>query len=140
MRKRPTELQVELMMSSGDAHGVIFDVDGVLRWASLRRVLGRLRALRTTSLLDRRSMLAMPRLRRARPAELGRAPVFYLAAFPGLAARPVTNLLLRDGYPRGTLLTTGHDFEPRWLLGGSRSRKLAALERLTDRMPNVRWV
>ena len=38
-------------------HGVIFDVDGVLRWGSLRRLVGRLRALRTTSLRDRRSML-----------------------------------------------------------------------------------
>ena len=35
-------------MSSDDARGVIFDVDGVLRWGSLRRLLGRLRALRTT--------------------------------------------------------------------------------------------
>ena len=70
------------MMSSGDAHGVIFDVDGVLRWGSLRRLLGRLRALRTTSLRDRRSMLAMPRLVRALSADLGSAPVFYLTDFP----------------------------------------------------------
>ena len=74
-------------MSSGDAHGVIFDVDSVLRWGSLRRLLGRLRALRTTSLRDRRSMLAMPRLVRALSADLDSAPVFYLTAFPIVLAQ-----------------------------------------------------
>ena len=69
-------------MTTGDAHGVIFDVDSVLRVGSLRRQLGRLRALRTTSLRDRRSMLAMPRLVRALSADLDGAPVFYLTAFP----------------------------------------------------------
>jgi phosphatidylserine/phosphatidylglycerophosphate/cardiolipin synthase-like enzyme len=128
------------MMSSGDAHGLIFDVDGVLRWGSLRRQLGRLRALRTTSLRDRRSMLAMPRLVRALSADLGGAPVFYLTAFPILLSRPITNLLLRDGYPPGTLLTTGHSFAPRWVVGGSRVRKLARIDQVADRMPNVRWV
>jgi hypothetical protein len=127
-------------MSNGDAHGVIFTVDSVLRLGSLRRQLGRLRALRTTSLRDRRSMLAMPRLVRALSADLDNAPVFYLTAFPIELARPITNLLTRDGYPSGTLLTTGRAFAPRWLVGGSRARKLAGIERLADRMPNVRWV
>jgi len=127
-------------MSSGDAHGVIFNVDSVLRWGSLRRLLGRLRALRTMSLRDRRSMLAMPRLVRAVSADLGDAPVFYLTAFPRLLARPIANLLRGDGYPSGTLLTTGHNFRPRWLVGGSGARKLAGVEYLADRMPNVRWV
>ena len=123
-------------MSSDDAQGVIFDVDGVLRWGSLRRLLGRLRALRTTSLRDRRSMLAMPRLVRAVSADLGGAPVFYLTAFPKVLARPITRLLGRDGYPSGTLLTTGRSFAPRWIVGGSRARKLAGIEHLADRMPN----
>ena len=92
------------MMSSGDAHGVIFDVDAVLRWGSLRRLLGRLRALRTTSLRDRRSMLAMPRLVRALSADLGGAPVVYLTAFSNVLARPMTRLPGRDGYPSGTLV------------------------------------
>ena len=127
-------------MSSGDAHGVIFNVDSVLRVGSLRRLLGRLRALRTTSLRDRRSMLAMPRLVRALSADLDNAPVFYVTVFPIVLARPITNLLKRDGYPSGTLLTTGRSFTARWVVGGSRSRKLAGIERLADRMPNVRWV
>ena len=78
------------MMTSGDAHGVIFNVDSVLRLGSLRRQLGRLRALRTTSLRDRRSMLAMPRLVRALSADLDSAPVFYLTAFPIVLAKPIT--------------------------------------------------
>ena len=127
-------------MSSGDAHGVIFDVDGVLRWGSLRRLLGRLRALRTTSLRDRRSMLAMPRLVRALSADLGGAPVVYLTAFSKVLARPMTRLLGRDGYPSGTLVTTGRSFVPRWVVGGSGARKLAGIEQLADRMPAVRWV
>src|SRR4051794_18256368 len=128
------------MMTSGDAHGVIFNVDSVLRMGSLRRQLGRLRALRTTNLRDRRSALAMPRVVRALSADLDSAPVFYLTAFPIVLARPITNLLIRDGYPSGTLLTTGRSFALRWVVGGSRTRKLAGIERLADRMPNVRWV
>jgi hypothetical protein len=72
----------EFVMTSGVAHGVIFNVDSVLRLGSLRRLLGRLRALRATSLRDRRSMLAMSRLVRALSADLDGAPVFYLTAFP----------------------------------------------------------
>jgi phosphatidate phosphatase APP1 len=106
---------------------------------SLRRVLGRLSALRTTSLRDRRSMPAMPRLVRALSADLGGAPVVYLTAFSKVLARPMTRLLGRDGYPSGTLVTTGHSFVPRWVVGGSGARKLAGIERFVDRTP-VRWV
>ena len=127
-------------MTSGDAHGVIFNVDSVLRMGSLRRQLARLRALRTTSLRDRRSMLAMPRLVRALSTDLDSAPVFYLSAFPIVLAKPITALLKRDGYPSGTLVTTGRSFTARWVFGGSRTRKLAGIDGLADRMPNVRWV
>src|SRR3954449_411438 len=122
------------------AYAVVFDADGVLRWGSLRRQLGRLSALNTTSIQDRRSILALPRLVRALSADLDDVQVFYLTAFSSVATRLITTLLLRDGYPSGTLLTTGRRFVPQWLLGGSRARKLARLERLADRMPNVRWV
>ena len=127
-------------MAIGDAHGVIFDVDGVLRWGSLRRLFGRLRALRASAPQDRRSMLAMPRVVRALSADLGDAPVFYLTSLSRVLAGPITNLLDRDRYPSGTLLTTGRSFVPRWLFEGSRARKLAAIDDLADRVPNVRWV
>jgi len=71
-------------MTTRDVHGVIVDVDGGLRWTSIRRVVGRLLALRTTALRDRRSMLAMPRLVRALAADLGDAPVYYVTNFATL--------------------------------------------------------
>ena len=73
-------------------------------------------------------MLAMPRLVRALSADLDGAPVFYLTAFPIVLAEPITALLERDGYPSGTLLTTGRSFAARWVFGGSRARKLAGIE------------
>ena len=82
-------------------------------------------------------MLAMPRLVRALSADLDGAPVFYLTAFPIVLAKPITTLLGRDGYPSGTLLTTGRSFTARWVFGGSRTRKLAGIEHLADRMPNA---
>ena len=127
-------------MTSGDAYAVIFNVDSVLRLGSVRRQLGRLRALRTTSLRDRRSMLAMPRLVRALSADLDSAPVFYVTAFPIVLAKQIRALLKRDGYPSGTLVTTGRSFTAQWVFGGSRARKLAGIERLADSMPHVRWV
>ena len=41
---------------------------------------------------------------------------------------------------RARLLTTGRSFVPRWVVGGSRARKLAGIEDLADRMPDTRWV
>ena len=84
----------------------LVDVDGVLRLGTLRRQLGRLWALRSMSFRDRRSILAMPRLIRALSADLGDAPVFYLTALPMGLARPITNLLIGDGYPSGTRCDT----------------------------------
>jgi phosphatidylserine/phosphatidylglycerophosphate/cardiolipin synthase-like enzyme len=121
-------------------YGLLFDVDGVLRLGTLRRQLGRMRALRSMSFRDRRSILAMPRFIRAMSADLGGAPVFYLTGLPIGLARPVTRLLIDDGYPSGTLLPTGRGFAPRWIVGGSRVRKTAAIERLAERAPELRWV
>ncbi len=127
-------------MTGGSAHAVIFDVDGVLRWTSLRRVLGRIRELRSTSPQDRRSMLAMPHLVRTLSTDLDEAPVFYLTAFSSLMTRPITEVLGRDGYPPGVLLTTGRRFVPRWLVDGGGDRKRAALDSLATGMPDTRWV
>ncbi|WP_205346955.1 phosphatase domain-containing protein [Pseudonocardia broussonetiae] len=120
------------------ARAVVFDVDGVLRWGSLRRLVGRLRALGTSSPRDRRSMLAMPRVVRALSVDLGEAPVHYVTGFPALLARPITDLLRRDGYPSGTVLTTGRG--PALGPAGRAARKLRAVESIADRMPGVRWV
>ena len=81
----------------------------------------------------------MPRLIRALSAGLGGAPVFYLTSFSIRLARPV-KMLVDDGYPAGTLVPTGQGFAPRFMVGGSRKRKLTAIERLAERMPELRWV
>ena len=48
--------------------------------------------------------------------------------FRVLVARPIMKLLRRDGYPPGALLPTGRSLVPRWVFGGSKTRKLAGLE------------
>ena len=65
------------MNAEQQRYGLLFDVDGVLRLGTPRRQLGRIRALRSMSFLDRRSILAIPRLVRALSTDLGGAPVFY---------------------------------------------------------------
>ena len=127
-------------MTSGPV-GVIYDVDGVLRLATPRRQVRRMRGvLLSRSPHDRRSVQAMAPLVRALVTELDEPPVFYLTGLPFPMAPTITGLLERDGHPSGTLVTTGPDYSPRWLLGGSRSGKLAAVEHLAGRLPQVRWV
>jgi hypothetical protein len=128
------------MMSGDTSYGVLFDVDGVLRIGTPRRQLHRIRALLGSSPRDRRSVLGMPRLIRALSADLGGAPVFYLTSFSMRLARPVRKMLVDDGYPAGTLLPTGRGYWPRFMVGGSRKRKLTAIERLAERLPERRWV
>jgi hypothetical protein len=38
------------------------------------------------------------------------------------------------------LLTTGHRFAPRWVVGGQQGAQASAIELVADRMPNVQWV
>ena len=127
-------------MTSGPV-GVIYDVDGVLRLATPRRQVRRMRGvLLSRSPHDRRSVQAMAPLVRALVTELDEPPVFYLTGLPFPMAPAITGLIERDGHPSGTLITTGPDYSPRWLLGGSRLSKLAAVEHLAGRLPQVRWV
>jgi phosphatidate phosphatase APP1 len=118
--------------------GVIFDVDGVLRLATLRRQLRRVRALLIRSTHDLRSVQGMPHVLRSVVADRPGAPVFYLTALPINLARPLTGLLRRDGYPSGTALMAGRALVLRWLLGGGIAHKRAAVERLADRQGSRR--
>jgi len=120
--------------------GLVYDVDGVLRIAPLPRQIGRLRALVAASPRDRRSLLGMPRLVRVLAEKDPGIPVFYLTALPVRLARPLTQLLHRDGYPAGTALMAGGALVSEWLLGVGSSRKRAALDRLARRHPHLRWV
>lgn len=120
--------------------GVVYDVDGVLQIAHLRRQFGRIRALLRRDGRDRRSVLGMPRLIQSVTESFPEAPVFYLTAVPTRFARRVHNVLRRDGYPPGTVLTSGHLLTLRWLLGAGLDRKRAELDRLAEQHPQLRWV
>lgn len=120
--------------------GVIFDVDGVLPLATVSRQLRRLRALLIRSIHDLRSVQGMPHVLRSLAADRPGVPVFYLTALPVNLVRPLASLLRRDGYPSGTALMAGRALVPRWLGGGGTAHKRAAIERLANRFPQMRWV
>ncbi|MGE2726080.1 phosphatase domain-containing protein [Mycolicibacterium pulveris] len=122
------------------ALGVVYDVDGVLRLASPRRQLRRLRAALRRSGRDRRSVLSMPRLVQEVTASHPDADVFYLTAVPDRFAQRIINFLHRDGYPSGTVLTSGRPLALGWLLGAALDRKRAELDRLAEQHPHLRWV
>jgi phosphatidate phosphatase APP1 len=119
--------------------GVIYDVDGVLRLATVRRQLRRVRAMLARSTHDRRSVQGMSRVLRALVADRPDTAVFYLTALPIDLAGPVMRLLRRDGYPSGALLMSGRGLVARWLVGGLEHQR-ATIDVLADRMPERRWV
>ncbi|SFO05395.1 PLD-like domain-containing protein [Pseudonocardia ammonioxydans] len=129
-----------LMFGGAVFDGVVFDIDGVLRLATPRRQLRRLRALLRHSTHDLRSVQGMPQVVHSLVDDRPGTPVFYLTALPSGLSRLVTGLLRRDGYPPGTALVVGRTPVLRWLVGGGAANKRVALERLAQRMPSVRWV
>ncbi|ORV38012.1 phospholipase [Mycobacterium doricum] len=120
--------------------GVVCDVDGVLPITHVRRQLGRVGALFNRSPGDRRSVLGMPHLLRHLAHSDLEPQVFYLTAAPDVSAPLVTEALNRNGYPGGTALPAGGDLAPGWLVGHSLAPKRAALDRLAERQPQLRWI
>lgn len=119
---------------------MVCDVDGVLPITHVRRQLGRVSALFNRSPRDRRSVLGMPHLvRHLAHSDLAPA-VFYLTAAPDLSAPLISDALTRNGYPTGTALPAGGDLAPGWLVGHSLTPKRAALDRLAERHPQLRWI
>ena len=123
-----------------ESTAVVYDVDGLLRFASLRRQLGRLRALLHSGPDDRRSLLGMPRVLQVLANAAPDTSVFYLSALPNPLRRPVSGFLRRDGYPSGTTLLCGRALPGGWVLGAGLERKQATLDSLFTRRPNRRWV
>jgi phosphatidylserine/phosphatidylglycerophosphate/cardiolipin synthase-like enzyme len=119
---------------------VVYDVDGVLRIAPLRRQLGRVRALITRGPRDRRSLLGMQRVLRMLTDSEPEAAVFFLTALPPRLARPFLRVLRHDQYPPGTTLAAGRGLFSGWFLGGGLHGKGAALDRLADEHPHTTWV
>ena len=137
---RPAHPGEESPTRGAAALGVAYDVDGLLRIAAPSRQLSRLQALVARSPRDRRSLLGMSHLLRALAGSAPDAPVFYLTALPECLAGRVAGLLRRDGYPSGEVLPCGRALVSGWLVGAGLSRKRAALARLAERHPDVRWV
>lgn len=120
--------------------GVVYDIDGVLRVAPIRRQVGRLRALVARGPRDRRSLLGMQRVLEVVAAGEPPAEVYFLTALPGRLARPLRAALRHDQYPHGTLLTAGRSLISGWLVGAGLDRKRAALDALAAEHPDTSWV
>lgn len=127
-------------LAGANSLGIVYDVDGVLRIAHPLRQLRRVRALLARRPGDRRSLLGMPHLLRSVARGAPGTPVFYLTAVPSWLARPLLRFLQQDGYPPGTALMPQRGCAPRWLSGEGRSGKRAALDRLAEQHPHVKWV
>ena len=126
-------------MATSEAHAVIVDVDGVLSGADPPP-----HGPDPSPAHDHSARSPFDAGHASsRPGSLGRSARrtgVLRDRLRGPRGRPITNLLRRDGYPPGALLPTGHSLVPRWLLGGSRTRKLAGLQQLAEQAPDVRWV
>ena len=120
--------------------GVVYDVDGVLRIAPLRRWWGRLRALVAHGSRDRRSLLGMQRVLGVLADGDPPADVYFLTALPHEMSRPLRMALRHDQYPGGTLLTAGRSLFSGWLFGAGLDRKRATLDRLAAAYPDTSWV
>ncbi|MDF2975374.1 MAG: phospholipase D/Transphosphatidylase [Actinomycetospora sp.] len=119
--------------------GVVYDVDGALRIAPLRRLWGRLVALLTRGPRDRRSLLGMQRVV-AMPVDAADAEVFFLTALPMQLSGLLLRALRHDHYPPGTALMAGRGLFSGYLVGGGLAHKRATLERLAESHPHTSWV
>lgn len=119
-------------------HGVLFDVDGVLRPARLRQVLRQTRGLLDAEARDRRSVLGMPGLLRQLAAQL-EAEMVYVTAAPPRAVPLVRQRLAQHGYPPGLLVCTSGTWTG-WLLGRDRHEQRQRLAQVLTGHPARRWV
>jgi phosphatidate phosphatase APP1 len=120
--------------------GVVSDIDDTVMVTMLPRPL---LAAWHTFVLDEHARMAVPgmavlyeRLTNAHPG----APVFYLSTGAWNVAPALNRFLARHLYPSGPLLLT--DWGPtneRWFRSG-RDHKQAALVRLAEEFPQVRWL
>lgn len=119
-------------------YGVLFDVDGVLRPPSLRRLLRQVRGLLNPETRDRRSLLGMPGLLRQLVTQLD-AETVYVTAAPHRVVPLVQERLAHDHYPAGRLVCTAGTWRG-WLLGRDRQEQQQRLARVLDERPGLRWV
>ena len=118
---------------------MLYDVDGVLRSASLRLLLRRVRRRLTPAAWDRRSALGMSGLLRQLVTQLDGPEVVYVTAAPPRAVRLVRKRLAQDRYPEGTLVCTAGTWLG-WLLGRDRQVQRQSLQRVVTGPQALRWV
>jgi phosphatidate phosphatase APP1 len=135
----PVEAPVHIL-APDTRFGVVSDIDDTVMVTALPRPL---LAAWNTFVLDEHARSPVPgmavlyeRLVTAHPD----APVFYLSTGAWNVAPALTRFLSRNLYPLGPLLLT--DWGPttdRWFRSGQ-AHKRAALERLAEEFPDVRWL
>jgi phosphatidate phosphatase APP1 len=120
--------------------GIVSDIDDTVMVTALPRPF---LAAWNTFVLDEHARAAVPgmavlyeRLVNARPG----APVFYLSTGAWNVAPALTRFLNRHLYPAGPLLLTDWGPQKDRLFRSGRQHKLAALRRLADEFPWMRWL
>ena len=136
---RPSELRV-LVVGDEPTVGLVSDIDDTAMITHLPRPL--LAAWNTFVLREsaRVAVRGMAALYRAVLAEHPGAPVVYLSTGAWNVAPTLTRFLARHGFPDGPLLLT--DWGPTntgWVRSGRRHKE-AALRRLAQDLPAVRWL
>jgi phosphatidate phosphatase APP1 len=128
------------VVPAAPALGLVSDIDDTVMVTSLPRPL--IAAWNTFVVHEhaRRAVPGMAAMYRRVLAEHGDGPVVYLSTGAWNVAPTLARFLERHGYPPGPLLLT--DWGPTnsgWFRSG-REHKRAALERLTEELPQVRWL
>ncbi len=128
------------VLADDERWGVVSDIDDTVLVTHLPRPL--LAAWNTFVQREsaRVAVTGMADLYRRLLAEHPGAPVIYLSTGAWNVAPTLTRFLSRHGFPEGPLLLT--DWGPTntgWFRSGQ-AHKRAALRRLTDDMPHVRWL
>ncbi|MFC0533715.1 App1 family protein [Phytohabitans kaempferiae] len=120
--------------------GVVSDIDDTVMVTALPRPL---LAAWNTFVLDEHARAAVPgmavlyeRLTTAHPA----APIFYLSTGAWNVAPALTRFLSRHLYPLGPLLLTDWGPQRDRIFRSGKAHKLAALRRLTQEIPWVKWL
>jgi phosphatidate phosphatase APP1 len=120
--------------------GIVSDIDDTVMVTALPRPL---LAAWNTFVLDEHARAAVPgmavlyeRLVTARPG----TPVFYLSTGAWNVAPALTRFLSRHLYPAGPLLLTDWGPQKDRLFRSGPQHKLAALKRLAEELPSIRWL
>jgi len=128
-------------VASPDAEvGLVSDIDDTVMVTLLPRPL--LAAWNTFVLREhaRRPVEGMARLLGALPAAQPEAMVIYLSTGAWNVAPTLHRFLARHGYPPGPLLLTDWGPTPTGWFRSGQAHKAAALRRLAEEFPGVRWL